>query len=642
VTAPAADTDPRIESGFDTFVVGAANRLAVAAARAVSESPGNVYNPLFVYGDSGLGKTHMLQGIAQLSQQMQPRLVVRYAPLVDLIDEYHAAVAHGKTDAWAAEWQRPDLVLIDDIQFLTGRRETQSELLRLFTWMQQHDRQLVLTSDRPPTEIADVDERLIARLAGGLVVDIGVPDFETRAAILRAAALRHAYDIDESLLNELARVEFINVREMRGALNRLVAHRSLAEGAPRIDDLARALGLEPPGKNPRRSVADFHNYLAGVSSAPAPRPTETWRLRLGAVIAQAKGEGFRTATLERVLGSDKPEDVETIISNFTHAVEHLKTLERGAIAVDVSLAGHPTFRDPEHPEKAEALLERAISGNLPPSGPSSLYARGLIEHSTSNELAIRAADAVIDKPGRAFNPLFLYGPGGVGKSHLAHAIGNEIQARNRRFVVACVPTQRFVDELIAAIGNRSEEAWRARYRAVDVLILDDVHALTGKERTQEELFHVFNALYGAGKQMVFTSGQMPRAIAGLEDRLRTRFEGGLIVPIGTPDRTLRERIVARTLEQRGRPADGDLIRSIADQHLRSIRELTSVVHRLVAAADAQQVSLTAGFVRGETGQRSQVTPVASAMRAVEGAFLDTEKVVWEWPDPGSRLIEELR
>src|SRR6185436_10511460 len=144
--------DREVASGFDTFVVGAANRLAVAAARAVSESPGNVYNPLFVYGDSGLGKTHMLQGIAQLAQQMQPRLVVRYAPLVDLMDEYHAAVANGKTDTWAAEWQRPELVLIDDIQFLTGRRETQTELLRLFTWMQQHDRQLVLTSDRPPTE----------------------------------------------------------------------------------------------------------------------------------------------------------------------------------------------------------------------------------------------------------------------------------------------------------------------------------------------------------------------------------------------------------------------------------------------------------------------------------------------------------
>jgi chromosomal replication initiation ATPase DnaA len=641
VTQSPTSREREVPSGFDTFVVGSANRLAVAAAKAVSESPGNVYNPLFVYGDSGLGKTHLLQGIAQLAQQLQPRLVTRYAPLVELVDEYHAAVAAGSTDAFASAWQRPELVLIDDIQFLTGRRETQTELLRLFTWMQQHDRQLVLTSDRPPNEIADVDERLIARLAGGLVVDIGVPDFETRAAILRGAAQRHEYDIDESLLNELARIEFVNVREMRGALNRLLAHRSLEDGDVRIDDLARSLGLEPPGKNPRRSVEDFHNYLAGVSNA-APRPTETWRIRVGGVIAQARTEGFRTASLERVLGGDAPEDVETVVSGFTNAIEHLKTLERAATAIDPALAGHPNFRDPEHIVRAETFLERVVSGDMPPPGPSPVFARGLLERSTSNELALRAADAVIARPGRAYNPLFVYGPDGVGKSHLAHAIGNEILARHPRWVVALLPAQRFVDELIAAIGAQTENAWRARYGAVDVLILDDVQALTGKERTQEELFHVFNALYAAGKQMVFTSDQMPRTIAGLEERLRTRLEGGLIVPVGAPDRTLRERVVARTLEQRGRGGDNDLTRALADQNLRGVRDLISNVHRLIAAADAQRVALTASFVRSESGQRAQTTPVATTMRAVEGVFLDTEKVVWEWPDPTSRLIEELR
>lgn len=628
-------------AGFDTFVVGAANRLAVAAARAVSESPGNVYNPLFVYGDSGLGKTHILQGISQLARQLQPRLTVRYSPLVDLLDEYHRAVANGSTDTFASEWQRPELVLIDDIQFLTGQRETQSELLRLFTWMQEHDRQIVMTSDRPPNEIADVDERLIARLAGGLVVDIGVPDFETRAAILRGAAERHGYEIDDSMLNELALVEFSNMREMRGALNRLVAHRELNDSDLRVDDLARSLGLEPPGASPRRSVEDFQNYLAGVSSS-APKQTETWRVRVGGVIAQGKAEGFRTATLERLLSGERPDDVEAQVSAYQNAIEHLKTLERAATAMDPSLAGHPTFRDPEHLDRAESFLERVISGGLPPQGPSPAFARGLIEKSTSNELALRAADAVIDSPGRSFNPLFIYGPSGVGKTHLANAIGNELLARHRKWAVACVPTARFVDELIAALAAQNEDAWRARYRSVDVLILDDVQSLTGKERTQEELFHVFNGLYSAGKQMVFTSDQMPRAIAGLEDRLRTRFEGGLVVPIASPDKTLRERIVARTLEQRGRAGDSELTRLIADQQQRSIRELISTVHRLIAAADLQQVGLTAGFVRSESGQRGPTTPVPYAIRAVDSSFLDSEKVIWEWPDVTSRLIEELR
>jgi chromosomal replication initiator protein len=346
--------------------------------------------------------------------------------------------------------------------------------------------------------------------------------------------------------------------------------------------------------------------------------------------------------LERMLSSDQADDVEATVTAYNNAVEHLRTLERAAMAMDPSLAGHPTFRDPEHLDRAESFLERVISGGLPPQGPSPAYARGLLEKSTSNELALRAADAAIDVPGGTYNPLFIYGPSGVGKTHLANAIGNELLSRHRSWSVACVPTARFVDEIIAAIAGEAEDAWRARYRTLDVLILDDVQALTGKERTQEELFHIFNALYAAGKQMVFTSDQMPRAIAGLEDRLRTRFEGGLVVSVATPDKTLRERVVARTLEQRGRSGDSELIRLIADQHQRNLRELINTVHRLIAAADAQQVGLTAGFVRGESGQRGPATPVPYAIRAVDSTFLDPEKVIWEWPDATSRLIEELR
>src|SRR6185436_18958633 len=137
--------DPRYR--FDSLVVGSANRLAVAAARAVAESPGAVYNPLFVYGPSGLGKTHLLGSIGQLAQRLQPALSVEYVTLVDFVEQYLAAVAAGETDAWASRLQQVNVLLIDDIQFLTGRRETQSELLRLFASMQQGNRQLVLTSD---------------------------------------------------------------------------------------------------------------------------------------------------------------------------------------------------------------------------------------------------------------------------------------------------------------------------------------------------------------------------------------------------------------------------------------------------------------------------------------------------------------
>jgi chromosomal replication initiator protein len=361
-------------------------------------------------------------------------------------------------------------------------------------------------------------------------------------------------------------------------------------------------------------------------------------------VNQWRSEGYLTGLLERALGQPKPDDAEVVIDSFTNAIEHLKTIERAAAALDPELEGHAVFRDPGNVDKAEAFLERAISGNLPPAAPNQTLARGLFETSTSNSLAVKAADAVIRQPGVVYNPLLIHGPSGVGKTHLAHAIGNEILAQliNEPLQVACVNAQRFVDELIAAIAAGSEDQWRGRYRALDVLILDDVHVLAGKDRSQEELFHIFNALQSSARQLVFTSDQLPHTLSGLDDGLRSRLEGGLVVQLDAPDRALREKIVARTLEQRGRGPDSELVRLIADQPVRNLRELTGLVHKLIAAAEARHLSLTAGFVRGETGLGMRGTPSRPSMRAVDSTFLDTEKVVWEWPDPSARLIEELR
>lgn len=624
---------------FETLVVGSANRLAATAARAVAESPGTGYNPLFVYGASGLGKTHLLGGIGQIARSLHPSLRVEYVTLVELIDQYHSAVAQGDTASWTERWRDVGLTLIDDIQFLTGRRETQTELLRLFTTLQQQNRQVVLTSDRPPSDIADVDERLIARFSGGLVVDIGAPDYETRAAILRTIANERNFDVADDLLNELARVEFANVRELQGALNRLVAHRSFGTGELRVEDVLRALGLEAP--RARATADDFESFIADVTSA-VQQHVDAWRTRLTEAIAYWTSEGYNTGVLERALALPEAPNVEGIVQTFAEAVEHLKTLEKRATDVDPSLAGNEAFRDPEQLERAEELLERALAGHLPPAGPSPAFARASFEVSTSNQLAVKAADAVADNPGQRFNPLLLHGPSGVGKTHLAHAIGNEIAARsNNRLTVACVSGQRFVEELIAAIGAGTVERWRARYCGVGVLILDDVQALCGKERTQEELFHIFNALHSTGRQLVFTSDQPPRRIPDIEERLRSRFDGGLVVPIDAPDRLLRERIAARTLAQHGHNADSEVVRLIADQPVHNVRELVGAVHRLLAAAAAAGVEPTPSFARRELGPVVRPTPSRVTMRAADPTFVDREKIVWDWPDTRSRLIEEM-
>ena len=178
------ELDPRYR--FENYIVGSANRLAVSAAKAVAQAPGTAYNPLFIYSSSGLGKTHLMIAVGHMAMQLQPQLRSLYITLDEFVEELTAAVSAGTIESYKQRFQTIDLLLLDDVQFLAGRRETQSEMLRLFNALQRAGKQIILTSDRPPNEIADLDERLITRFAGGLVVDVGLPDYETRVAILRA------------------------------------------------------------------------------------------------------------------------------------------------------------------------------------------------------------------------------------------------------------------------------------------------------------------------------------------------------------------------------------------------------------------------------------------------------------------------
>jgi chromosomal replication initiation ATPase DnaA len=622
---------------FDSLVVGSGNRLAVAAARAVAESPGAVYNPLFIYGSTGLGKTHLLNAVGHLAEALQPGIETEYLSLDEFVEQLHAAVSAGQMDAFSRRYERVALLLIDDAQFLTGQRETQAELLRLFERMQAGGKQVVLTSDRPPAEIPDVDERLISRLSGGLIVDVTAPDYETRVAILRANCEERRVDFRGGVLEELARFNFSNVRELQGALNRLVAHQTIGEEQQRSRSKTPA----------ERPVGEFENFLSEVTNV-VQQHVESWQARIREAAQYWKGEGYHTAVLERALVLQTAPDVAGLLATYNAAVEHLRALERGASAVDPSLGSDPVFRDPERTAEAEDLLERALAGETPPGGPSPAFARDAFEVGASNQLAVHAADAVVAEPGKKYNPLVLHGPSGVGKTHLLNAIGNGLMARSSgRFAVACVHAQKFVDELIAAIQSGTVERWRARYRSAGALLIDDVQFVAGKERTQEEFFLLFNAIVGAGGQIVISSDRAPADIPDLEARLRSRFEGGLVVPIQVPDRTLRERLFARFLSAAGRTADESLLGVLGEPPVQSVREIIGMVNRLGAAADATGVRLTAQLARVELGLAKE-TPYAAARAITQGkdtrdpAFLDREKVVWEWPDVSARVIEELR
>ena len=639
---------------FENFVTGSANRLAVAAARAVAEQPGLTYNPLFIYSGSGLGKTHLISAIGNVVLQRDPKASVEYVTLEDFVEQLHAAIATNEADRFKQRYGRVDVLLLDDMQFLTGHRETQAELLRLLNALQGTGRQVVMTSDRTPLEIPDVDERLITRLSGGLVVDIGPPDYETRIAILRARCEERGVRFQAGVIEELANLAFRNIRELQGALNKLIATQTLGGdhivpeqvrgmfgGDQASGRASTAVRLSSPGTaGPAgRPGLDFHSFVTDVATAVAAH-VDPWKVKVAEAVAFWTGEGYRTGALERLLQDAGPNtDFEGALRAFFSDVEKLRHLESQATAVDPAIGATDVFRDPERLAEAEALAAKALHGATPPPGPSAAFTRAGFEVGSSNQLATKAADAVIAEPGRRYNPLFIHGPSGVGKTHLVNAIGNEmVHATGGASVVACVSAQAFMDELIAALQDGSVDRWRSRYRGADALVIDDVQFVAGKERTQDELFHVFNALHKEGKQLVFASDRPPRQLDGLEDRLRSRFEGGLVVEMQAPDRSLREKLYAQYLNEVETPEREALVSYLADRAAANVREVIGVVNRLVAAADLVGIPLVVSFAKAELeGAASQGAP---DVRAADPHFLDGEKIVWHLPDLSARLIED--
>jgi chromosomal replication initiator protein len=233
----------------------------------------------------------------------------------------------------------------------------------------------------------------------------------------------------------------------------------------------------------------------------------------------------------------------------------------------------------------------------------------------------------------------------VGVTHLLNALANEmIAAGGGKRPVACVNAQQFIDELIVALQEGTIERWRARYRLVDALLIDDVQLCATGERTQEELFHVFNSLYSAGKQVVLGADRAPRLIERLEDRLRSRFEGGLVVEIQPPDHSLREKLYARMFAAAGQHADRVLVDFLSARAVANVAELAATVDRLVKAAGVVGVPLNASFARKELEGGGFAPAPARVIdgREADSFFLDEEKVVWDWPDVAGRAIEDLR
>lgn len=262
---------------FGNFIVGPFNELAQAAASAVAQSPGQVYNPLFIYGGVGLGKTHLLQAAGNEIFKNFPQKKIKYIPSEKFVSEVISGIRNQQIEKIRSIYQATDVLIIDDVQFLAGKEKTQEEFFYAFNSLYEKNKQIILSSDRPPKIIPSLAERLRSRFEGGMIADISFPDTETRIAILKVKCQERKFDFSEEILNYIASNIQRNIRELEGALNILIAYQRLNGSAGLDLKIAQSL-LKNLISSPKRflnvkkiikTVAEFYdlkeNELISVS-----------------------------------------------------------------------------------------------------------------------------------------------------------------------------------------------------------------------------------------------------------------------------------------------------------------------------------------------------------------------------------------
>lgn len=248
---------------FENFIVGKKNELAHAACLAAAERPGLVYNPLFIYGGVGLGKTHLMQAVGHAALERNPQLKVLYVTCETFTNEFIKMVGEGRADEFKEKYRSVDILMVDDVQFLAGKEGTQEAFFHTFNHLHQRNKQVLLTSDRPPRAIPTLEHRLISRFEGGMIVDVSQPDLETRIAILSQKCREKGYELPQEIATFIASNVQNNVRELEGALNRIMAYHELHKEPPTVASVKGLLSTL--SHEPKRGAVTTSKIISTVS-----------------------------------------------------------------------------------------------------------------------------------------------------------------------------------------------------------------------------------------------------------------------------------------------------------------------------------------------------------------------------------------
>lgn len=242
---------------FENFVVGSANELAYAACQGIAQNPGAKYNPLFIYGGVGIGKTHLIQAVGNAVLANNPKSLVVYVSTEQFVQEFLDAIRYKKNTDFAGYYRGADVLIVDDVQFIAGKEKTQEEFFHTFNALHQANKQIIISSDKPPKDIPTLEERLRSRFAWGMNIDMQTPDFETRCAIVQTKADNHNISLPSEVVEYLANLVQTNIRELEGALNQLLAFCEMRELEPDIHIAGSLLGsskMRPKHTNAKQIV----------------------------------------------------------------------------------------------------------------------------------------------------------------------------------------------------------------------------------------------------------------------------------------------------------------------------------------------------------------------------------------------------